>query len=159
MTDQVGPRETRPDPSSVGAQRPAPRALVRFAGRLGLLKHGHSLRFQMRPCGWCLVYGGATQYVSYPGMNPRVWLAELVPRRRDFEREERRAGRVLPPRLRVIRPKRLPCGTMRGPSRQVRRVRAVRSTRRTRAGPTRPDDPDPEPPHARRLTAHRGLAA
>jgi hypothetical protein len=149
MADQVGLTTTLRDPGNVGKQLLAPRPLLRLAAKLGLLKHGQSLRLQMRPCGWCLVYGGADHYITYPsGMNPRVWLTNLVPGRREFERQERRAGRALPPRLRVIHPKRLPCRRMRNPSRQARRVR-VRSARKTRAGPTRPDD-DPQPPDALR---------
>jgi hypothetical protein len=142
---------TQREASVLGEQRPAPRALVRFAARLGLLKHGQSLRSQTRAFGWCLVYGGAENYVPCPtGINPRLWLAELVPSRRAFEQQERRASRPLQPRLRIIRPKQLHRRGRQG-TRHVRRVRAIRSARRTRAGPAQPDDPDPAAPRSRRL--------
>jgi hypothetical protein len=105
VAEQVGPSETLQDASSVGAIRPAPHAFVHFAAKHGLLDHGQSLRLQKRPWGWCLTHGGDQHYTSCPPRtDPIAWLMQLVRGHREFERQERLAGRgPLSARLRVMR--------------------------------------------------------
>jgi hypothetical protein len=132
----------------LGTERPPSPEEAEAARRFGNLPPGGRLVEKLLPSGWylCIVAGDA-RVVCPSNTNRLAWIANYAKQRRDFDRNERRAGRPIPPveLLDVLRGTREPDSTSRGPSREARR--AVVVTRRSRpSAASSTSDPDPPLP-------------